>query len=359
MAGTKHKPRTALSFNIKPIVLSATVKNTLRRSGYMKPRSPSLLRGITQISQRVCGFRTPESKSIFLPFFPLRCSPAFYPEEYRDKSSFPYRVCKWIGEPGFKHSEQLSRMTRSYEMTYQIGWKRLQMLRSFRDKKKSKVPHQTENKALNWANWGWEPWSPLGPCSIPTLSLGDHCRIPTPPFALIHLLTQNVFSRQPCKLDCDILPITTLQWLSVSPWEEHRKLSPWAWTPADPALASCSFGMLCPASFTPPCHTNLQTDPTVSQARCCSRYHAADFSHISKSISLKCRHVPSGLCVTITVSETPSSTITTILLLLQFSTTAAFSLSLFFSFPTHPMKNDLFVGSLIYYLLPQLEYRLE
>lgn len=64
MAGSKHQPQTALFFNTKFIALSATVK-MLSSSGYVKPRSPSLLRGITRMFQN----QTPEPKSILLPFF--------------------------------------------------------------------------------------------------------------------------------------------------------------------------------------------------------------------------------------------------------------------------------------------------
>lgn len=141
MAGTKRPAQTALSFNTEFLVLSATLKNTLTNSGYMKPRSPSLPRGIIWIFHIFHDFQMPESKSLFLLlFFFLRISPAFHSEEQGDEScSFCYRVCKLIERPGFKHREQLGKMAGSCEMTHRIGWKRLQMLKSSRDKEKAKV----------------------------------------------------------------------------------------------------------------------------------------------------------------------------------------------------------------------------
>lgn len=164
----------------------------------------------------------------------------------------------------------------------------------------------------------------------------------------MHFLTQSVFSRQPCKLDCDILSIKTLQCLSI---RESRKLPPWTGTLLTLYLP------LSPSA----CHFHLPATLTFGQIPPWAKSAAAFaivkliYKYIRKNISLKGWRAPAGL--TITFSESPSSTSPTRLPLLQFSTTSAFFLPLSFSFPTCPRKSHLSDGSFNYYPLPQLENR--
>ena len=122
----------------------------------------------------------------FLP--QLRISSGLYPEECRDeRCPILYRVCKWVGEAGFKHSEQIDKMTGSYGMTYQIGWKGLLMLRFLTAKKKAGLFTRWKTK-LSTEKLRKRYLVPLRPRSVPAVF---HCRIPTPPLALLHLLKQN------------------------------------------------------------------------------------------------------------------------------------------------------------------------
>lgn len=141
MAGTKRPAQTALSFNTEFLVLSATLKKYSDKLWVYETQKPIPsqrhhlnLPDISWLSNARIKINIPAT------FFFLRISPAFHSEEQGDEScSFCYRVCKLIEQPGFKHREQLGKMAGSYEMTHRIGWKRLQMLKSFRDKEKAKV----------------------------------------------------------------------------------------------------------------------------------------------------------------------------------------------------------------------------
>lgn len=122
-------------------------------------------------------------------FFPFRISSAFCPEDYRDKRCpFPSGVCKGVGEAGFKHSEQIGKMTGSYGRTYQIGWKGVPLLRFLTAKKKAGLFTKGKTK-LSTEQIEKEI---LGPRTRSAPPLILHCRVPPPPPALLHLLKQKV-----------------------------------------------------------------------------------------------------------------------------------------------------------------------
>lgn len=98
-------------------------------------------------------------------------------------------------------------------MIYRIGWERMKMLRSFRDKEKVRFSNKKKRK-LSVKHTDDEGVI-LGP---PALSLGNHGSR-TPPPRLIGCLsraTPHILSIHPWNIDCDIFPIKTLQWLSIA-----------------------------------------------------------------------------------------------------------------------------------------------
>ena len=177
------------------------------------------------MSHKVHGFQMPESKSVPLPiFFPFRISSAFCPEEYRDKRCpFPSRVCKGVGEAGFKHSEQTGKMTGSYGMTYQIAWKGVPVLSFLTAKKtaglftegKTKLSaEQIEEEILG-------PPDLLCPYShLPLQSTPSSFCFASPPQTKGLLLL--LFSTQPCKLMCHFVQQSSAMALRA-PWSESRK----------------------------------------------------------------------------------------------------------------------------------------
>lgn len=190
------------------------------------------------MSHKVHGFQMPESKSVPLPiFFPFRISSAFCPEEYRDKRCpFPSRVCKGVGEAGFKHSEQTGKMTGSYGMTYQIAWKGVPVLSFLTAKKtaglftegKTKLSaEQIEEEILG-------PPDLLCPYShLPLQSTPSSFCFASPPQTKGLLLL--LFSTQPCKLMCHFVQQSSAMALRGT-LVGKQKASPKAQTLADPGL---------------------------------------------------------------------------------------------------------------------------
>lgn len=100
--------------------------------------------------------------------------------------SFPSRACKGAGEAGLKHSEQIGKMTGSYGMTYQVGWKGVPVLSFLTAKKTAGL--FTEGKTKLSAEQAEE--ETLGPrTALPLSHLPP--RSPPPPSALLPLLKQK------------------------------------------------------------------------------------------------------------------------------------------------------------------------
>lgn len=173
--------------------------------------------------------------------------------------SFPSRACKGAGEAGLKHSEQIGKMTGSYGMTYQVGWKGVPVLSFLTAKKTAGL--FTEGKTKLSAEQAEEetlgPRTALPLSHLPPRSPPSSFCFASPPQTKGLLLL--LLSTQPCKLMCRFVQQSSAMALRGT-LVGKQKASPKAQTLADPGLPVAP--RLRFLHHSPLCLAHLQRHPT-------------------------------------------------------------------------------------------------